>query len=323
MKSSFAEILQALREGESYLVTAHINPDGDAIGSVLAMRNLLLALGKTDVQCAIDGEIPRTYRFLPGTEQIVPAANIRPGAQCAVVLDTGRRSRLGAVESAVAATDRVLVLDHHLDDDPEGDLCVADSTYGATGEMVLQMYETAGVELTPEMAECLYVAIATDTGGFRFSNTSARCHRAAAKLVEAGVDVEGISLRVFDAISPARFRLLRLYFDKLAFSDEGRIAFVGITRDDLNQVGAKDGDLENLVNLGRNVDGVEVAMLLRELESGVTKVSLRSRPTFNVKQIAEQFGGGGHAAAAGASLDAPMDAARESVLASIREHLTE
>ncbi len=321
-RSDLAEIAAILRAGESFLLTSHINPDGDAVGSMLAMKRLLEAMGKRDVACTLADPIPAIYSWLPGAGSIQQSDGTLSTQKIVVLLDASRRSRMGSVDALLGPDSQLLVLDHHADEEPDGDLIAGDASYAATGEVVAELFEACGIDFDPISAEALYVAITTDTGSFRFPSTSPRTHRVAAKLMEYGVDISRIACRVFDSMSPERFRLMVRVLDRMRITDGGRVAYTEVDELDLEETGAKSEDLNNLVNYGRNIDGVIVSVLFKH-KNGSTKASLRSTPDFDAARVAACFGGGGHKAAAGATLEMPLAEARDTVLACIRTTLKE
>jgi len=307
-------VVEELRRAEKILITTHVSPDGDAIGSMLAACHLLTALGKTDVTCACDDPVPPLFRWLPGADAVRSPDGLAGPYELAVILDVSRRDRIGRVSDHIGAGTRVMVVDHHLDDSPCGDLNFIDSSYGAIGEIVTELFEISGAPLSREAAQCAYVAVATDTGSFRFSSTNARSHRVAARLLETGIDVAEISSRIFDAMSLAKFRLMSRVLARVQFTCGGRVAFSEVTAREMQELSASGEDLDGLVNFARNIDGVEVAMLFKETGPSTTKVSLRSRRTFNSALFLQRFGGGGHAGAAGATIALPLAEARTRVL---------
>lgn len=315
--SSLSAIIQEIRVAESFLITTHVNPDGDAVGSMLALAHLLRAMGKARVTCVIDDEVPRLYRWLPGAEAVVNSTDAPNPVDAAIVVDVARRDRIGKVADRIAPGTRILALDHHLEAKPYGDLYFVDASYAAAGEIVVDCFEAAGVTMSHDAAVCAYVAVTTDTGGFRFSNTNPRTHRIAAALLEAGIDVAAISARCFDVMSVPKYKLLRHILDEVRFGDEGRLAYVEVTAGAMEQEGASGEDLDGLINFVRNIEGVEVAVLFREVNGATTKVSLRSRPGFNSAEALSELGGGGHAAAAGATLPLPLRSVKQEVLTRI------
>lgn len=310
-----AGAVERLRKAGSVVIASHLDPDGDAIGSTLALADLARALGVREVQCLNNDPVPSLYQWVPGASQIVgPESAWNTAHDLAVVVDTSAWDRLGAAEDAVRQAREMLVLDHHLVDEPIGDYFLVDPLYAASGELVMELHDAAGLDITPETAEALYVAIATDTGGFRFSNTTPRTHRLAARLVETGLDVAAISERVFDGISPTKFELLRRALARAQFAAGGAVVHSVISRKDIEAAQAGPDEVDGLIKYLRNVDSVQVAMMFRELDETTTKVSMRSRNGFNSAEFLRQFGGGGHALAAGATLALPLEQAREVLL---------
>jgi phosphoesterase RecJ-like protein len=309
-----AGVVEKFRQADRFLISTHAGPDGDAIGSMLALCHFLRALGKERVVCACADPVPRLYRWLPGADDIVDASGIRGPFDLVVIIDVAQKGRIGAVADALDPDTPVIVLDHHLDECPCGDWNFIDPSYAAMGEIVTELFEVAGIPIPRPAAECAYVALATDTGSFRFSSTNARSHRIAARLLEAGIDVASISARIFDAMSPTKFRLLARVLQRVQFALDGRVAYSEVTQRELEELQASGEDLEGLINVARNIDGVQVAMLFKEVGPSATKVSLRSRSTFNSALFLQRFGGGGHAGAAGATIPLPLRQAREAVL---------
>ncbi len=312
--ADLAGIAAELRAAESFLVTSHSNPDGDAIGSILATYHFLRALGKTAITCVSSDPVPRVYQWLPGASNIVGPGVELPPFEVAVVVDVARRDRFDDVAKRIGPEVKVIVIDHHIEERPCGHVNFVDPSYAAVGEILVELFAEAGVPIPREAAVCAYVAQVTDTGGYRFSNTNARSHRIAAMLVEAGVDVSGISHRVFDVISVPKVKLLERVLAHRGFSAGGRVAWSELTVKDMTNVGATGEDLDGLANYLRNIEGVEVGILFQEIDAQSTKVSLRSQAGFNCADFLQQFGGGGHPAAAGGTLDMPLCQTRALVL---------
>lgn len=318
-RTELSDIVEAFRGAQSFLVLSHPGPDGDAVGSTLALAHFLEALGKKQVVCVNDDPVPRIYQWLSGAERIVRSDTCPPvSADMAVLVDVSRRDRVGKAAQMIAESRPVVVLDHHLEERPEGDLNFVDPTRSSVGEIVVDLFEAAGLEMSPEAAQCAYVALVTDTGGFRYANTTPRCHRIAARLLEAGVDPAAVSARVFDTMSAPKFDLLRHVVHRMQREMDGRLAHTYLNVQDMEQAAAGLEDLEGLVNFARNIEGVVVGALFRELSPEETKVSLRARAPFNCAQFLERFGGGGHAGAAGATLEAPLTNATQRVLKQLR-----
>ena len=313
-------VLDAFRAGARFIVTSHVSPDGDAIGSALGIAHLLKGMGKADVVCVLEDPVPRVYTWLPGADAIVSPDSVSGDFDTAILIDAHAADRSGKVSALLAKANLVIVIDHHLVERADGDVTWVDPRYAAAGEMVYDLFVRAGVTLTRPAAECIYTAQTTDTGSFRYSNTTARSHRIAAGLIDAGVDIRAITERVIDNMSRGKYGLLQRVLARIQFSANRTVAYVDIYAKDISETGALPEDTDGLINYLRNIDGVRVAMIFREAKDGKTKVSFRTQPELNAAEICRAFGGGGHAVAAGATLDSSIDDARKKVLAYLRTH---
>lgn len=318
-----AGVVALLARHDRFLLTTHENPDGDAIGTMLALKYFLFDLGKEHVQCVCADPVPRAYRWLPGSDTVLSAREVTGTWDLVVVVDVARFERVGNVAELVATHGDVLILDHHLEPKPDGKFHHISPLYAACSEIIVDLYEAAGIAPSVNAALCAYVGLATDTGGFRYGNTNAGAHRRAAVLIDAGVDVLEVSGRLFDTISQRKFTLLRRVLDRTRFTASGACAYTYLTERDMEETGATSEDSDGLVNYTRNVEGVQVGVLFRELSSGKTKISMRSRGDINSAEILRPLGGGGHAGAAGALLGMPLEAAQDAVLDNVRDALSE
>lgn len=306
-------LLEELKTANTFMVTSHVSPDGDAVGSVLALKFLLEALGK-EVLCVLADPVPAIYTNLPGAASILsPDAEI-PDFDVAIIVDVARLNRIGDVADLITEDEKVVVIDHHLEEHPEGDFGFIDASYAATGEIMVDLFTAAGVPISPEAAHCAYVAQITDTGGYRYSNTSARSHRIAALLHEVAIDHAEICSDVFDMFSRPKILLMKTVLDRMELSCEGRVATSYVTQEDIDEVGGKKEDLNGLVNYLRNIDGVVVGILFTGVDAETTKASLRSSHAFNAATFLKEYGGGGHAAAAGVTLNEALPEARKRLL---------
>lgn len=317
------ETIHALQQGTSFLIVSHAGPDGDALGSTLLMSEFLEAIGKTEITCINADPVPTNYRWLPFADTILPPDAVDARPDTVVILDCSKPDRVGAAKDALPRKARTIVIDHHLEDDPAGDVNFVDPSYAATGEMIVDLYQHANVEMTEEAALLAYVAIATDTGGFRYSNTTPRTHRQAAQLVERGVNVAELSERLFDRISLPKFNLMARVLGNAKLSDDGRVAALSVHDADLRDTGASPQDIDGIINIPRNVESVQVACILKETGPTTTKISLRARPPFNAAEFCKTYGGGGHAGAAGATINAPIDEIRDAIVNAIHDKLGE
>lgn len=300
------------------VLTTHVNADGDGAGSEVAAARWLRARGARPT-IVNPSPFPDAFAFLlgdldahvPGSEEGRAAL---AEADALLVLDTSEPGRMGALADHVERLP-VAVIDHH----PEtatsvGDVVVGDPSACATGELVFDLFRLGPGGIDRESARALYVAIVTDTGSFRFGNTTARTHEIVAALLRAGVDVEEMFRRIFARYTPEGLELLEHALASLETSDDGRVAWITIRAEDLRRTGATAEDREGLVEYARRLDGVEVALLFREIEGGQTKVSLRSNGEVDVASVAQRLGGGGHRQASGALTGGSVESVRREVV---------
>lgn len=314
LQLTLEEIVAALREGNAFYLACHENPDGDAIGTMLAMRLLLQAMGKKNITCVAADSVPLMYQGLPGAKTIVNAEAETPDYDIAILLDCGRLDRIGVIAEDIATEKRLLVIDHHLEPGEPGASGFIDATYASAGEIMAELFDAAEVALSEDAALCLYTAVATDTGCFRFSNTTARTHRIAARLLETGIDVNPWNKAFFSDMHRRKFELLRRALERVEFHADGRIALSWVCAQDLEELEARTEDTENLISYWQSVDSVSVAILFKGFEADSTRVSFRSDASFDSAAFLRCFGGGGHAPAAGATLDMPLEQAKETLI---------
>ncbi|MBI3945137.1 MAG: DHH family phosphoesterase [Armatimonadetes bacterium] len=311
-------VADALRAAERVLLACHINPDGDTMGSALALGLALRAAGK-DVAIVCPDEPPRAYRFMPGSEtflRAVPSGTF----DVSVALDCDGFHRLGPAGPGVRSAARVIEIDHHSGEDRFGDVLVVDRKAAATGDLVFTLLKLLGQPLTPDIATNLYVALLTDTGSFRFANTTARSLRIAAELVDCGADAARIAEHVYETRSFAAVAMLGRALASLKRGEKGALVWARLTARDFLGTGGSDAETEGIINHLRSIEGVKVALLFRQVD-GRIRVSLRGRAPVNVAAVARAFGGGGHHQAAGCTLDLPMAQAERAVLAETRKAL--
>lgn len=316
-------ILDLLKPGARVALTTHVNADGDGAGSGVAMWRLLDRLG-LDVAIANPTPFPRRFEFLlDGIRQADRSRHAMRAierADAIVVLDiadVGRLGHLGRVVEGCAVP--VACIDHHMSNGnlPPGPRLV-DPAACATGELVYDLARVAGWELDPATAEAIYVAVLTDTGGFRFANTTPRALRIAGDLLARGVEAERVYGQVYASESEGKIRLIAEVLETLVVEPDLGLAWMTIPEGALERLGVEPDELEGMVEYARSIRDVRLALLFRHLANGRIKVSFRSVGDLDVARLAERFGGGGHRRAAGASLDGPMDDARELVLAAAR-----
>lgn len=321
---SAADVARAIAGLGSVLLVLHEFPDGDSLGSNLAMGLALRRLGKS-ATVASPAAPPGRFSFLPGFGDIVSplAALSRDLADydCVFLIDCSDPRRAGLDPAALDGLRLVVNLDHHPSNNLFGDVNYVDPTASAAAEQVRLVLAELGVPLDKDMALCLYVAVSTDTGGFRFDNTTAGTHLLAAELLDLGVEPGPVGEIVNDTRTLSSLRLLEKMLGTLSFAAGGRIAWVVVTRRMLRDCGATDDEVEGLVGYPRMVDFVDLCFLLQEMPDGTVRVAMRSKRDFDVGAIAESLGGGGHRKAAGCLLPGPVDAALVKVLAESRKAL--
>ncbi len=311
-ETDWAPLCKAVRESSSIVLTTHRNPDGDGIGSQIALFHGLRLLGKQVTMHNRDG-VPRIYRFLNGSELV--GAGDWHGASAAgdlvISLDSGSQQRLGLPSSFFEGA-RLANLDHHASNTHFGDHVVVDPRYCATGAMVFDFLLAMEIPIEAEIAQALYTSVMTDTCGFRLASVDASVHRLAAELVECGARPWNIAMHVYESRSLASVRLLGLCLQSLALHDGGRSAWIAVTTEMYRETGADVEDTEGLIDYARGIEGVEVAVLIRadEAERGCWKISFRGKSHADVGRLAASLGGGGHPHAAGCRMRGELEEVR-------------
>ena len=310
-------VAEALLADGTVVVCAHVNPDGDAVGAVLALTLALRQAGVNAVATLADAhEAPATYSFLEGFDLYRPGAEL-DAPDVFVALDTPSWARLGAAEPLARSAGRVIVIDHHGDDACYGALNLVDPDAASTASIVWRLLPSLGVAPTPDIAAACYVALMTDTGRFSYSNTTPRALRDAADMIEAGVDARRLFTKVYESRTAPALALLGRVLGRVTLANKGRVVYSWIAANDLAETGALPEETENLVDVVRQTGRVDAVVIFKEEGDG-TKVSLRAKcPTLDIGAVARSFGGGGHFAAAGATLDLVLDDAITAVLAAL------
>ena len=305
-------ILAALRQGERFLVCSHSRPDGDAVGSMLAMGMVLEQMGKR-VELLSADRIPDNYRALPQADRIQTALRAWGPYDAAILLECDgiERTRLNGLEEFP-----LINIDHHISGRPFGQLNWIDYEAASVGELVYRLAQAAGATITPAMAACLYTTLLTDTGGFCYGSVQASTFSLARELVLAGAEPVALARQVYFSASTSKMLLLGAALSNL--HREGRIAWLWVTHQEVQRACASEEDFEGIVNHAVCIAGVEAAVFLRELPENRIRVSLRSKDKINVAALAGQMGGGGHEAAAGCTLDGPLAQALALILPRLR-----
>ncbi len=286
---------EKIEKARSIVILVHDNPDGDAIGAALAMKIALKQWNKkADV---IIPEYPEEFKDLPGIEEII-AESEKKNYDLAIALDSGSTKQLHGYDEYFTTARNTLVIDHHYSNQMYGDLNYVDGNCPACCQLLIPIFKYFGIEIDKDMAANLLAGIITDTGGFRYEQVSADTFEFVAELIDLGVKISDLYSKVFATKSKSKFLLHQIAMNRYEFLFDGKVAYTYITKEDEKEVGAKEGDHNGIAELGRDVEGVEVSIFLRETGKNQIKGSLRSKSYVNVANLASLFGGGGHIRAA-------------------------
>lgn len=311
------EILKEIKDAEKIVILTHESPDGDAIGSSLAFKLMLEELGKNaDV---IIPEYPRLFNFLPGSEQVKKESDFKK-YDLAISVDCTGVKRLAGKEYFENAK-RTIVIDHHGSNSMFGDLNYVNPVSPACCEILAGMFEYFQIDITKKIGTCIMTGIITDTGGFRHSGINPETFEFTAELIRKGVNIPDIYKRTLRTVTKANFLLTKRVMDRMEILEDGKVTFTYITLQDEEEVGAEPGDHEGLVEIGRDIEGVEVSIFIRQREESLYKISLRSGNIVNVSDVCLMFGGGGHPRAAGANVQGNVEQVKEKVLKEVRKAL--
>lgn len=313
-------LIDAIRDGRRILLCSHVSPDGDTIGSLLAMRLMLLAMGK-EVACICADPVPEMLHYLEGVEKVgLPAAVEGMDFDLAIAVDVSDMHRLGACQEPFFRAPRTLQIDHHSTNPGFAEINYVDGDASATGELIYDLVHALEIPVTPAIALCLFTGISTDTGNFSFDNTTPAAFCAAGELRKVGIPLAQVNRVLFRERVKAQVLLLARALDTLTFYNDDCIAGMWLTTADLEAVDARPEHAEAIVNYGIDTKGVKMAFLAKEGPEGV-KFSLRAVAPYDVAHIAAGFGGGGHALAAGCTLEGPVDRAMAEVTSAMEAHL--
>jgi phosphoesterase RecJ-like protein len=317
--ATFEQIGEVLRSHQSFVLLSHVRPDGDAIGSQLALGFSLKAMGKS-VRLINEDGLPENLAFLPGSELIESPPAGPLDVEVAIALDTATKPRLGDAALHAASKAKLwLNIDHHISNPKYGDLNLIDATSPATGEILYDMITALELPLPPETRDAIYVAVSTDTGSFQYPSTTARTYEMAADLVRRGLDVGTINSQTYDENPYRRLELMRALLNTLERTPDGVVAHWELREKTRLDLALRPEDSEGLIDVIRAIRGVQVAVFFEELPDGKVRVSMRSKDReLDVCKIASAFGGGGHALAAGIRMKGPLDEAKALVLTAIR-----
>lgn len=318
MSDTCLQIAELLRSQNTFLILTHYRPDGDAIGSQLALALLLRDLGK-QAEAWNDDDVPAKFHFLPHSNLIRKPPAEPKDFDVVISIDASTWARVGTAAQKIKSRKYFVNIDHHVSNEKFGGINWIVPEAPASGQIAYDLIKRGGFKLTRDIATCLFAAISTDTGSFSFPNTTAESLRVAAQLVEAGIDIGDVSRHVYESYPYARVQLLQMTLADLKLVNDERVAYFWVTKDMLEESGAKREDTEGLIDYARSIEGVLVAVLFEELdEPNKVRISLRSKhPKVDVNSIARHFGGGGHKEAAGARITGESHEVEQRVIAAV------
>ena len=318
--ASFEEIGEVLRQHESFAVVSHVRPDGDAIGSILALGHALEGIGKSVRYLNEDG-CPESLEFLPGSEKVEVSGDAKDvEVDVAITLDTAAHTRVGEASLAAIEGAKVLInIDHHISNPGYGDLNFIDDESPATGQIIYNLITALDLPLSEISRDSIYVAVSTDTGSFQYPGTTQQTYEMAADLVERGLNVGEINSLTYDNQPYRKVELMRSLLNTLERSEDVKLVWWELRNETKERLNLIDDDTEGMIDFIRSVQGVIAAVFFEELDGGKIRVSMRSKDRrINASEICGIFGGGGHALAAGIRMAGPLEEAREKVLGELR-----
>lgn len=315
------QIINKIRESNRIAITFHTSPDGDSLGSSLGLLLGLRHFGK-DVYIMCKEELPSTFEFLPQAFEIDGTVKgIKENTDCVICLDCGNIERLNFnVEELTNRAFYLINIDHHLSNDLFGDLNHVNTNAAAVGEIVYQILRIMDIEITKDIAECLYTSLLTDTGSFRHSNTTSVTHSIAGDLINLGLDFSEVHRKIFDNKKFEALKLQAMVMKEMYLTFNNKVCVMKLTKEMVEASGAGSGDASELVSLGTKINTVEVCLLIKEADDA-SKISLRSKSYFDVRKICEKFGGGGHVKAAGTLLKMNVSEAEKTILKELENGL--
>jgi len=303
--------VKLIKERKNIAILSHVMPDGDNIGSCLALYNALIKLGK-NVVIIQDDDVPEIYKFLKSADKVV-----KPGGDYSIdlviALDCGDISRLGKSAKYLENKD-IINIDHHISNTKFGHHNIIDTNASATAELVYELINKLEIILDKDICECIYTGIVTDTGQFQYSNTTSVTHQIAANLINNGVEPAKVYKALYQNNSISKMKLIGKALSLMEFHYDNKIASIMLSKEDFESLGAKDEDTDGLINYARDIKGVEVALLFKETYERKIKIGFRSKDYIDVSKIAQKYGGGGHIRAAGATVDGELNDIKEKIV---------
>lgn len=322
-KADYQKLFDLMEEKDNFLLTSHCDPDGDSIGSLLGLSSYLKGIGKKSILYN-QGRLPAKYKFLDPDSIIhfLPKP-LEYTPEAVFILDCPKIERIGFVKDYITENMTIVNIDHHPGNKLFGDLNYIDENASSVGEIIYDIFKTGGYSTTPKIAEKLYAAIASDTGRFKFSNTTERCLKAASELVAIGANPKQISERIFSSFSAGTIKLLGYILENIELYNNGSICVLKLTNDDLRRYNVQVEDTEGIIDYSLVISGVKIGILFKENEPQTVKVGLRSQNGIDISQYARKKGGGGHPNAAGLTINKSLDNAISEIVAEISEFLND
>lgn len=317
--STLDKIYEEIKKAESIAILAHENPDGDAVGTSLALYIALKSAGKSNVDLIIP-EYPKTFEFLPNSDQIKKVGS-RENYDLAIAVDCSTINMLNGGTTYFENAQTSVVIDHHGTNTMFGDYNFVNPDAPACAEVMIVALNHFKMDITKDIGTCLLVGIITDTGGFKYSGVTAETFEFVARLLNKGVNVSDTYRKVLQVKTKSAFELMRLATSRIEFFENGKIAFTYVTLEDQERLGCSIGDHEGIVDFGRDVEGVEISIFVRAIKNKGLKVSLRSNENVNVDEMALVFGGGGHPKAAGFSINGDLENIKTRLISEAKHYL--
>ncbi len=314
------EIAHIVKKGERFFLASHKDPDGDAIGSLLALGETLLLSGK-QVVLFNEGPIPDNLSSLSGIERVVNAVDMELGFDAALILDCGNLERVGTVSRHLSKIRPLINIDHHENNSRFGDINLVDAQSSSVGEIIYRLIKLANLPLDLTIAENLFVALQSDTGSFKYDNTTSETFSVAGELVDWGVNPWKISRKVMDEWTLKKLHILESALKTIELHSTGKVGFITIAQDTLSKADTDNLNCERFVDYPRCISGVEIAVLIREIKKDYYRFSLRSNDWVNVAKLASLFGGGGHPKAAAFSKEGSLDSVKQEFLSKAKGFL--
>ncbi|MFL0246941.1 DHH family phosphoesterase [Candidatus Clostridium stratigraminis] len=314
------KVIKSILESKKIGISFHASPDGDSIGSSLGLMQGLMKLNK-EVYILCDDKVPEVYGYLPCIKSIINASStIKDGTDCIIILDCGSYDRISVNLSEFPKNYYLINVDHHITNELYGDINFVNTRASAVGEIVYNILKELKVKIDENISLCLYTSIVTDTGGFKYSNTTTETHNIIGELIKTGINFSEVHRLIFENKKYERVKLYGSVINSMYLTHKDKICVMKLTSDLLNDFSNKASDTSDIISIGMEIDTVEVAILLKEMSEGV-KISLRSKSIVDVRKIAEAFGGGGHTRASGLSIDKNITEVEKIILNAVENEL--